>query len=193
MRKILTGFLGLFVTIGLVAGVGYALFSSTVNLNGMVLGTATPGLKVSLDGTNYYPSLDLTNIRFAPLLPGEMDWGEIWVRNTSNGGTDKLDMNLQARITAAGGDWGVLKDAVQMRVCVYKDITGYNCDETQATNWLTLAQWNANPITLPANPLEQGLFEKFTIVFRVPSSYGNEIAGKQITGMNIELTGTQVL
>lgn len=194
MKKILSGFLGLFLTIGLVAGTGYALFSSQAQLNGMVLGTATPGLEISLDGDNfqsnwYLPDYD---VHFAPLLPGEMDWGEFWLQNTSKATTDPLNLNLAAKITSASGHWGELSNAIQARICFYDDTPGYHCDTTKATNWYTLAQWNASEINLPENPLIQGASQHYTIVFRIDSTYGNEIAGKTISNMNIAITGTQV-
>lgn len=195
MKKILSGFLGLFAVIGLVAGAGYALFTTSANLNGMVLGTATPGLEVSLDPSAdaYAASKDLSNISFAPLLPGQEDWGEFWLRNSSNGTSDPLSLNLQAKIKAADGDWGVLSNAIQARICLY-DGSITHCDETNNTGWMTLATWNAAPRNLPGNPLEQNIVgTHYVIVFRIPSSYDNAIAHKTITGMNIEITGTQVL
>lgn len=192
MKKILSGFIGLFAVIGLVAGTGYALFTTTANINGMVLGTATPGLVVSLtNGDDYSSAKDLSSVRFAPLLPGESDWGEFWLMNTSNGTTDKLDLNLQARITAAGGDWGVLSNAVQAKICLYEAAAVNKCGTD--TGFATLAQWNAAPRNLPGNPLAQSLTgTHYVIVFQIPSGYDNGIAGKTITGMNVTITGTQV-
>lgn len=193
MKKILSGILGLFLVVGLVAGAGYALFSSKVTMNGMVLGTATPSLLLSYDDKSYRDEFTLpTQSLFAPLLPGEMDWGEFYLQNASNGTTDKLDFNLKGRITAAGGDWNFLKDAVKLKVCLYKASTGYNCDDSNTTGWKTLSQWNAEEITLPGNPLTQNEISHFTMVFYIDPSYTNTIAGKTITGMNMEITGTQV-
>ncbi len=194
MKKILSGFIGLFAVIGLVAGTGYALFTSTANINGMVLGTATPGLVVSLASESGYDStIDLSSVRFAPLLPGESDWGEFWLKNTSIATTDPLSFNLQARITAAGGDWGVLSNAVQAKICLYDPASAPHCDEANDTEWFTLAQWNTAPRTLPGNPLAQSeTGTHYVIVFQIPSGYDNGIAGKTITGMNVTITGTQV-
>ncbi len=195
MKKILTGFLGLFLVIGIVAGAGYALFSTQVTVTGMVLGTATPGLEISLKGTGGTwgsGTVDFSGVKFAPLLPGEYDWGEFYLRNTSNGTTDPLDLNLKGRLTAAGGDWGVLKDAIQMKICIYDDTAENNCG-TPATSWMTLAQWNAEAKNLPGNPLLQTEKTHYSIVFFIDSSYTSTIAGKTITGMSFEIVGTQVL
>lgn len=195
MKKIIGGILGIFLVIGIVAGTGYALFSSQVSMNGMVLGTATPNLQIKAANFDWSTTLPFNNVHiFAPLLPGEMDWGEFYLRNLSNGTTDKLDFNLAARITAAAGDWNVLKDVIKMRVCIYNDVNGYHCDEGKATDWMTLAQWNASPRALPGNPLLQGAQEThYTMVFFIDSSYANTVAGKTITDAVFEITGTQVL
>ena len=195
MKKVLSGFLGLFAVIGLVAGAGYALFSSTVSLNGLVLGTATPGLEASLDGSTYSPSLDLSPVKFSTLLPGDEDWGTFWLRNSSEFDKESLDLNLQGRLTAAGGDWGVLKDAIKMRICIYISTSGHHCDETQSpTPWYTLAEWNTTARNLPGSPMVPSeIGTQYAIELAIPSSYGNEIAGKTITGINMQIVGTQDL
>lgn len=123
MKKILFGFLGIFLVIGIVAGTGYALFSSKVAMTGVVLGTATPSLEIGTDkftpGITWYTTLPVDgNSLFKLFLPGKMDWGEFWLKNSSNANGVPLDFNLQGRITSAGGDWGILKDAIQMRICL---------------------------------------------------------------------------
>jgi hypothetical protein len=79
-----------------------------------------------------------------------------------------------------------------MRVCIYDDVTAYHCDETQATGWATLAYWNVNDVSLPGSPLLQGDAKHFAILFRIPESFGNEVANKTITDMSFVVTGTQV-
>jgi hypothetical protein len=195
MIKIYSGILGIFAVVAIVAVSAYALFSDSVSMNGIVLGTATPGLEFSLDNSSFVKTMTIPSNAFAPLLPGEMDWGEFWLRNRSNGTSDKLDLNLKATLVGTpSGNWNLLKDAIQLRVCLFTSIPGYNCDEANATAWHTLATWNTNEITLPGNPLLQdaAAATHYTLVFRIPASYGNEIAGKEITGVNFVVTGTQV-
>jgi hypothetical protein len=193
MKKIYAGFFGIIAVVVIVATSAYALFSDKVTMTGMVLGTATPNLEMSVNGTdNWMSTFDVGNL-FEPLVPGETDWGEIYFRNSSNGKADVVDMNLTARLTSAGGDWGTLKDAIQMRVCIYTTGTvGHHCDESagMATGWGTLAYWNANTVTLPGT-LIQGTQQHYVMEYFIPSTYGNEIAGKKITGMAFEVVGTQ--
>lgn len=201
MKKIIGGILGIFLVIGIVAGTGYALFSDTVSISGMVLGTANPNLQIRTDEDGYTAwatSLNFyNNDVFAPLLPGEYDWGEFYLRNISDGTTDPLDMNISARITSAGGDWGVLSGAVQMAICIYDEAAPNHCGAVN-TGWKTLAQWNASSYDLPGNPLPQGpettnIGTHYAIVFFVDSTYTNSIANKTITNMNILIEGEQVL
>lgn len=199
MKKILAGFLGLFLVVGIVAGAGYALFTSQVSVTGMVLGTATPSLKISFldksDPTwrNYKTDLSFAGQTFAPLLPGEMDWGAFYLKNQSNGTTDQLDFSLKGKITAAAGDWGTLKDVVSMKVCVMDPAMENYCDTTQQTPWYSLADWNVSEKNLPGGTLLQGTERPYVVVFYIDNSLGNSIAGKTITGMTMQVTGTQVL
>ena len=211
MKKILTGFLGLFLVIGIVAGAGYAVFSSKATMTGMVLGTATPGLKISfVDKTDplwrdYQTTLDFfaAGKSFQKLLPGETDWGAFYVRNDSIAGNptetydDPLDLSLTGRITSALGDWGKLDDVIQMRVCLYDGTSEDRCDLANKTSWMTLASWNIAETTLPGGILHWGdpLGEErlYVVNFYIPSSYGNEIMNLTITDMVMSITGTQVL
>jgi len=207
MKKILTGFLGLFLVIGIVAGAGYAVFTDQVRMTGMVLGTATPGLEITFynkttDGPVvelWAPTLDFTGQSFQKLLPGEKDWGGFWLRNVSTDGAtntddvwDPLDFTLKGSILSAYGSWDLLKDVIQMRICVL-NTTNDSCDTSQATTWMTMNSWFIAERNLPGGVLESGDDRGYMIEFYIPDSYGNEIAGKTITGMTMQVTGTQVV
>ncbi len=202
MKKILVGFFGIFLVLGIVAGTGYALFSSTVSLEGVVLGTATPSLQVSLVTDEDIPYAwrtkytSLGNI-FAPLLPGEYDWGEFMVRNMSDGTTDKLAFDLTGKIASVNmdADWNALKNAVRMNVCLYDATDSLHCDNANKTGFKTLATWMTSQ-DLPGGELLQDEDEAmrwYTIVLYIPHTYTNTIADKTITGLNFEITGTQAL
>ena len=193
MKKIIGGILGIFLVIGIVAGTGYALFTDQVNITGMVLGTATANLGIGRDGGTYGTTLPIAGSLFAPLLPGELDWGEFWVKNESTGTTDELDFSLKGKISAYSGNWDLLKDVVQARLCVYDDdgIGEDKCIEAGATPWMTLATWYSAERTLPGGNLLQGDDRHYTIQFQIPSNADNTIMTKSIT-MNMEINGTQV-
>lgn len=200
MKKIIGGILGIFLVIGIVAGVGYAVFNDTVTMRGMVLGTATPGLEIGTDkltgSLTWYTILPVDGRSFfTELLPGESDWGEFQLRNVSIADGDPLNFNLTGQIVSAAGSWGQLKDAIQMRICLYinTETVGQHCDTGKQTGWLTLDQWNINPITLPGNPLTKDANIHYAVELKIPNSYANEIAGLSITDMNFEIKGTQAL
>lgn len=198
MKKIIGGILGIFLVIGIVAGTGYALFSDTVKMERMVLGTATPGLLIKTgekDLDTYRTSLDFMNHSpFQLLLPGQIDYGEFWLLNNSDTGLTgpELDMKLQGRLTTGYTDWEDLKNIVKMRFCIYTEATNYICDETKATPWYTLNQWNIAARDLPVN-LAQGAEQRFGLQLLIDSGYGNEISDKTITGITFEITGTQTV
>jgi hypothetical protein len=210
MKKILTGIVGLLAVTVLVAGIGYALFSSTATMNGMVLGTATPGLKISFldkNDPNFGPKLEYASTQnfstggysFQKLLPGEMDWGGFYLKNDSVAGRvgeeqqpwwDTLDFNLKAKIDTGYGDFDSLKGIVQMKVCVMKINVDNFCDTTQQTSFKTLQSWQTET-TLPGGPLNQGKERAYVVVFYIPSTENNSIANKTITNMRMEVTGIQ--
>jgi hypothetical protein len=196
MIKIYSGILGIFAVVAIVAASAYALFSDTVTLSGIALGTVTPNLEVGLNVSDtmvWQSSFSLTGYNlFEPLLPGEVEWGEFWLRNTSNGTVDPMNMNLKATLTGTpSGNWNLLKDAILMRVCIYDSTPGEHCDTDNTTEYHTLATWNSTDIALPGSALIQGTTTHYAINFLIPASYSNEIAGKQITGVNFAVTGTQ--
>ena len=200
MKKIITGFLGIFLVLGIVAGTGYALFSDTVSMTGMVLGTATPTLEIRTDEPNLNTWTTTLNFGgaepFAPLLPGEYDWGEFYLRNQSDGTTDPLDFKITGKISSVvqNTHWDLLKEAVQARICVYDktEMDFLNCGADR-TAWHTLKDWKNNSYTLPGGSLKQGTKRHYAINFFIDSSYTNTIAGKTITSLTIEFLGEQVL
>jgi hypothetical protein len=200
MKKILYGFIGLFLVIGIVAGTAYAIFTTSANVTGVVLGTATPGLVLcdSIGGVaqNCAAAFTFPDDPFGPLVPGGEDWADFFLKNNSNGGTTSgilLPLNLSATIPSAGGDWGALADAVEMKVCLYDATPANHCYTPTATAWKTLAQWNSGDTELPGNPLLQGATQRYTVLFRLPSWFDNTVAGKTITDMTVTFKGTQAL
>ena len=190
MKKIFSGLLGLFLVIGIVAGTGYALFSSKVGITGMVLGTSTPLLQASINNSAWSSTLPMgNNPMFQLLVPGKYDWGEFYLQNASNGG---LKFNLTGKITAAQGDWGLLSNVVQMRVCVYDtDPNILHCG-AQNTGWKTLTQWNAGEVVLPGGALNASEVRHLAINLYLDSDAGNGYIGKQISDISFDITGTQI-
>lgn len=177
MTKIMSGVLGLAAVITLVSGSAYALFTSQATVNGINLQTGSADLLVAIDGT--FSSSENANGATAQLYPGQE--ASIPFR-LQNAGT--LPLDVVVRLTSATGDWGALKDTVQVKV---------EDDEGNETSWLTLAQWNEANRQLPGDDLAPEDDNKEYIVhYRMLSSVGNEAMNKALTNITFVFTGTQV-
>jgi hypothetical protein len=207
MNKVISGIVGLIAVTGIVAGIGYALFTSQATMSGMVLGTATPGIQIShYNKSNDTPVGYGSNLEFPPyafqkLLPGEMDWGAFYLKNNSTAGMtttatpegDTLDFSLQGSIVTAAGDWNILKNVIKMKVCVLQKGAENWCDTSEGnqTIFKTLAEWKSTQQDLPGGALLQGESRAYVVVFFIDSSVGNSFSGQTIEGMQMQVTGTQ--
>lgn len=193
MSKITSGLVAVFAMILVVTGVGFALFSDSVSVTGLSVSTATPGLLISpYAGEPFAETLDASLLSFTPLVPGESDWGEFWLKNTSDGGTDVIDMVVTGQLLSATGDWASLKDAVKLRFCVYDESAELKCDVTMASDWYTLMEWYDAAMELPGT-LEQDAEVHYAVNLMIPDTFGNEIAGKTVSDIEFEFVGTQVV
>jgi hypothetical protein len=189
MNKITTGLIGLVVTIGIVAGTAYAMFTSQVTISGFELKTGTAALEIKpdLNGAAFGPSINLPAQTFKVLLPGKSEWGRFWLKNNSTVGEPRpeiLNLLLTGRLTGAGGDWGVLKDLITAEV-----FEALNPSST--TGAQTLNTWNSGVVSLPGGSLAPAEEREYIVRFALPSSADNTVAGKTITNITIEFTGTQ--
>lgn len=182
MKKIIFSVLAIALTVGSVAGSAYALFSDTVTVSGISLAAGDADLQFSIDGETYEDSLD-AGLDIAAMAPGQEEFGFFWLQNVS---PSEIDLNVAAKLTAAGGDWADLSTKLLLNV---EDVTS-----TNTTGWLTLAQWNAADIALPANPLLDGTERQYKAYLKVdPTATSEEIAGKSLNNVTFVFTGTQAL
>lgn len=185
MKKIITSLMAVVLTVGLVAGSAYALFSDTVKVSGLTFSTGNADLVVYDGGTtipiqDFVPTL---NSALKNLYPG---WHDYTVMDFKNNSSSNISLSLKGKITAHGGNWDELKDVIQVAL----SSTG-TYDNPPTTGWLTLAQWEsaARPF---GNDLAKTEKTPYKFFVRVPSVADNTIAGKSVT-INFEFTGTQVL
>ncbi len=200
MSKILSGFIGLFLVVGVVAGVGYALFTDTASIQGVTIGTATPGLQICHHKDNVAdPAIGCgesipfpDDNPFGPLVPGGGDYAEFHLKNLSDGmDGDPLNLAIVAQITTAGGNWNLLKDAIEMRFCEDDPVEqSHACVPGTQTPWYTLSEWNTQ--ARKVTTLNQGDETKFLVHLRMGSQYDNTYSEKEISDMNIVFTGTQL-
>jgi len=184
MKKIYLSIMAIVLTVGLVSGAAYALFSDTVTVSGLTVSTGNADLVVYDGGTdtliqNFVSSL---NTALVDIYPG---WHDYTVMDFSNESLSDIDMSLKGQITAHGGNWEALKDVIQ--VVVSSEGT---YDNPPTTGWLTLDQWSTVARSFGAT-LGHGTKTPYKFFMRIPSNVGNEISGKSLT-INFEFTGTQV-
>lgn len=199
MNKIYTGVLAIVAAVALTAGSAYALFTPSVEINGITLGTTTANLLVKIGNQ---PNSAFTNSLTIPtenqldkLSPGEVsDPGVFVFRNDGD-----VDLNLSSQLTSAGGDWSALADKIQTVTCRVEFSAwseGMHCPDggPTSTGWITLSQWNTSPLALSGNAakIEAGQDALFVTNFRLPVEADNSVAGKTITNMVVTVTGTQV-
>lgn len=176
------------MTVGLVSGAAYALFSDTATISGVTMATGNADLKISGDTetTGYddnfvFPAGFNTNI--SAIFPGFEDYANLWLKNDSD---SHIKLDVTARLTSAGGDWGTLKDVLQIKVIA-------DSKDGASTGWKTLAEWNADGgVYFPGDDIDQGAFRKYYVYFRVPSTATNTIADKALSNVTFVLTATQV-
>lgn len=188
MKKILMALMTIAITIGLASGAAYALFSDTATVSGIAIGSGNADLMISamnattgFDDDLVFPSE--FNTALSNLYPGFEDRAEIWLRNDS---ASHILLDINGRLTSASGDWGALKDVIQIRVQA-DDLSG------PVTSWKTLAEWNATGgVHFPGDDIGQNEVKKYWVYLRVPSSATNSIADKSMSDVTFVLTATQV-
>jgi len=196
MKKILVGFFGIFLVLGIVAGTGYALYSSSVRIEGAVFGTANTDLKIDAyftgdgwvnEGNGLY-TLDVEGgFLTRPLYPGEMDWGHIKLINSSD---PSMPLKITGQLISHEGNWNVLKGELRMRVCPVADILS-DPIEAECGSWLTLEQWNTAARAFPGNPLTTE--QQYWVEVELPANVDPNTAGNTISNVTFTITGTQAL
>lgn len=179
MKKIITGFLGILMVTAVVGGSAYALFSSTATVSGIAINTGSASLLVG-DNSTMTDDWDLSGFSVDNIYPGFQDDDYFYLENAS---TSPIDLTVTGQFTSYSGNWNALKDVIQIRVV--------RTDNSAATSWRTLADWQAGPVTIPGGEIAYGDTEQYQVMMRVPSSAGNEIANKSLSNMTFTFVGTQ--
>jgi len=194
MKKIYLSIMAIVLTVGLVSGATYALFSDTVTISGLTVTAGNADLQINLTTNNTnegFVNNWSTPLSYNDLYPGFEGNGDFWLRNISD---SNISLRPVARLTSAGGDWTALKDKIQLRVT---DLT----NGSYSWGWQTLAWWNSeartltdtNGILAEALDLNTAFSHDFKIEVKVLESAGNEIADKNLTNITFEIVATQIL
>ena len=164
----------------LTAGTSYALFSSTLQFGNVSMTVGNAALEVRLPNGTVITQSSSAGYALTGLYPGLSQTHSFTLANTS---TAPIALETSARLVSADGDWDVLKDVVIARV---KD-----AGSSSSTGYKTLAQWNAEGgIKLPKT-LAPGQSQDYTLDIQIDKAHGNEIAGKTLTNIKIDLTAIQ--
>jgi hypothetical protein len=184
MKKIILSVLAIVLTVGVVSGAAYALFSSTVTVSGITFFTGYAGLKVTDSQSTVLVSDSAYSAamtaKLGNLYPGFQDYTNVDFLNNSS---SNIGLNLSMQLTSAGGNWGELSNML------YIAVTPQGTAPT-GSDWHTLAAWNAAPINF-GTTLAHNATSSYRISFAVDSTADSSIANMQLTGVTFVLTGTQ--
>ena len=202
MKKIIGGILGIFLVIGIVAGVGYALFSSTVSVQGAKISTAGTGLKIDAFGNfdanpgkewrygglgDYTIDLGGNSIIGVSLYPNHYSWGHVKLINTS---AEEMPLNISAKIgkVIMDQDWYDLKDVLMMKVCT---VDGLEDTTPTCGGEHSIHDWYYTGYNIIGNPLLTRGTQDYWVMVSLPRDAAQSTAGKTISGIEFVITGTQ--
>lgn len=161
-------------TVALLAGATFAFFTSnSVTIKDVTLASATPSLQI-YDSGGWGLVYDDLNIGESNMYPGDVGTEhKFWLRNVTGGGVPFARI-FPSIVSGASGDWGALKDVVQMRFG--ETGTGWS------TGWASLDWWytthNDNMLLTDLGDAEQRLF---SVQFKMLSSADDTAKGKNLT------------
>lgn len=185
MRKIITGVIGIILTLTVAGGVAYAAFTSQASVLGVAFNSGTAYLKV-WNSSIYTDSWD-SGWNFSGLYPGyngEASPKTFWLKNDSNVAINlAVTGKLRDGVT---GDWSALSPYVQVAIRPVGDGAGLV--------YHTLAQWNTPggyPIDGGFGAIAQGIERQYNYYVKVDPLADSSIASKSLTGVNFDFTGTQ--
>lgn len=192
MKKIILSVLSIFLTIGLVGGTAYALFTDNAEIQGVTITSGNADLQFELGGYNgielsYWETLNLSSFSSSipRLYPGFQTQGELWLRNNS---ASIFPLSVFGKLTSAGGDWVALSDKIEIAINAH---SGFG---SGSTDWHTLAEWNSTGFALPTNVPHKTINSHwgYDVYLKVKADAGNEISGKTLSNIVFTLTGTQL-
>lgn len=204
MKKILLGVLAITMTVGLVSGSAYALFSDTEEVQGIAISAGNANLTV-WDGTGYEDNAVL-NMNFDAIYPGWRSGQRLTVRNDS---LSEIGLDITGQLTGfeepnTNGieDWNVMKNNVQLAVVKYETAADAQAaidaeDPSNGgvnqggTGWHTLRDWRNNVYDMTDDAVEQNARGFFVVWVQVDTEVDNEIAQAELQNIELTLVGTQ--
>lgn len=194
MKKILFGFFGIMMVIGVVAISARALFSSTATAGGVTFATGNADLRV-WDGEDWVSDYSPSDLIFTSMYPGYGGTGadestskEFITFYLKNMSTSAVSLSIASKLRDGAteipaGSWDALKDVVYVAVVLP--------DWSDGSGWHTLNEWNSTGFSLPGGFLAQNTEREYRFYVRVDSAAGNEISDKSVSDIVYEFVGTQ--
>ncbi len=176
MKKIILSVLAIVLTLGVVGGSAYALFSSTATVQGIAISTGNAGLKI-WDGDSYETTWTSTDA-FNGMYPGESRTTTWYLRNDS---TSAISLDVTGQLMSAGGDWAELQ-VIKMKA---------DGNSLAPAPEGPLTDWNSTPVSL--GNILQNTTATYLVTFTLPSASGNEVAGKSLNNVTFNFVGTEKL
>ncbi len=208
MKKILLSVLAITLTVGLVSGAAYAVFTDTAEVNGIAITAGNADLKVKHDNGNYYDNVNLS-MDFSNIYPSWRGGRRLTVKNDS---LSNIGLDVAAKMTdftekPDNGiyDWDVLRHRIQMAIVEYSSGTQaqYAINDNdpsnsghggylESTDWQTLNTWrHGTPMEITDDAISQNGYGHFVVWVQVDENVDNVIAEAALTNIELELTGTQ--
>ena len=181
MKKIISGILGIVLIAGVVGGAAVAAFTSKATVGGVTFATGNADLKV-YNGTEWVNDWSPSNFNFAGMYPAYENYKMLYLKNMS---TSPIALTVKGTLrNGVIGDWAALKDKVSVNVWLSADNnTGYH----------SLADWNSTGYELQGGNLAQNEQKNYRFYVMVDPSADNTLATKNLSGVNFDFTGTQVM
>lgn len=205
MKKILFSILAIALTVGLVSGTAYALFTDTVNVAGVTMTTGNADLEAYDREGQTYRSVTGEDIRtyfnskLTNLYPNFKDYTELWVKNNS---LSKIALNPTLQITTTGGYWNELSNQIFMAV-INDDGDLFEGDAVYATaEWHPLSWWKDGERQLPGGVIYRSIdsateggarapdYRGYKILFK-GANFDNTLKSITMSGLTFTLNGTQ--
>jgi len=185
MKKIITSLMAVVLTVGLVAGSAYALFSNNVDVGGLTITTGNADLKIWNNGS-WQDGFNPSDFVFKDLYPGVTKKVAFSLKNSS---LSAISLKLAGKISSVGSQspadsWEKLKDHV------FVQITDQANGNNLTGGWRTIKDWNAGVVAI-GDSLSQNQSKWYNFELKVDSGAGNEISGRSLTYMTFQFTGTQ--
>lgn len=186
MKRVYLSILAIVVSISLVAGAAYAVFSNTATsgLNTFATGNADLKLRHQTDQewADSYDGASWNN-----LYPGWSDSYNVYLKNNSS---SPISLRVFPKITGAIGN-GIMLDNIYLQFFYADGTPALNSSGTPCGN-VTLRWWLDHPDSFDIGDLTQGQERgPWVAKFSIPTTAGNEIADKTLN-FDLVFNGIQI-